>query len=235
MKNLIFLILVLAFSQSMVFAQKKILIITGGHDYEKKPFYDLFNSYSDVHYDTLVQPAGNELIQSGGADQYDALVFYDMFQEITESQKSAYLQLLDQGQGMVFLHHSLVSYQDWPEFQSIIGGKYLLDAINEHPPSTYKHDVDINVNIVDDTHFITRGMEDFQIRDEVYGDYLVNKTVTPLLITNHPESTETIGWCHTYGKSRIVYLQSGHDHHGYENEHFKTLVYNAIQWVISEN
>ena len=215
----------------MASAQTSILIITGGHDFEQKEFFELFDSYDDVKYKWVIQPHGNELIEAMKITNYDVVVFYDMYQEITESQKEAYLNTLNNGKGMVFLHHSLVSYQDWPEFRKIIGGKYLLKEFNDLPKSTYKHDVDIDVKIVNKNHPITKEIRSFQIRDEVYGNYLVSDDVTPLLKTNHPESSEIIGWCHTYGKSRIAYLQSGHDHNAYDNQVFRSLVKNAISWV----
>lgn len=216
-------------------AQKKILIITGGHGFEKQPFYEVFDSYSDLDYDTIVQPKGNELINSATVNDYDALVFYDMFQEITDDQKAAYLDLLEKGKGMLFLHHSLVSYQQWPEFRQIIGGKYLLENEGVNPKSTYKHDVSIDVHIAKASHPIVKGMSDFTIFDEVYGSFLVNSNVDVLLTTKHPESTKEIGWCHTNMNSRIVYLQGGHDHHAYENANFRKLVKNAIDWVIAGN
>ena len=229
--KVIFYLTVLCCSTIHVHAQTKILLVTGGHDFEEKEFFEMFDSFRDFEYDHVIQPNANVLIESGDLDKYDALVFYDMYDSITESQKLAYLKLLNEGLGFVFLHHTLVSYQDWLEFQNIIGGKYLRNATSSHPKSTYKHDVHIDVSIVDKAHPITKGLSNFEILDEVYGRFIVNKEVTPLLKTNHPESTETIGWCHTYQKSKIVYLQSGHDHHAYVSDDFRKLLKNSIEWV----
>jgi len=221
------------FSHSQSYAQDKILIIIGGHEFEKQAFYDMFDSFTELKYDTLIQPSGNEMLLKSMINEYDALVFYDMFQEITEPQKTAYQNVLKEGKGMVFLHHSLVSYQEWPEFRKIIGGKYILAPSQKYSASTYKHDVDIDVEIVDSKHPITHGMKDFSIHDEVYGNYVVNKNVSPILKTNHSESSEIIGWHHQYENSRIVYIQLGHDHYAYENENYRMLVHNAIKWVTS--
>jgi len=103
---------------------ENILIITGGHEFEPS-FYEIFNSYTDVQYDTISQPHFNQMISSGLNDQYSTLVFYDMWQEINAEQKQIFLGLLDKGLGMVFLHHALVSYQHWDEFIKIVGGKYI--------------------------------------------------------------------------------------------------------------
>ena len=94
---------------------EKILIITGGHDFEPS-FYEIFDSFVNVQYDTISQPKFNQMITSGIPDQYSALVFYDMWQEIDDEEKDAYVSLLESGQGIVYLHHALVAYQHWEEF-----------------------------------------------------------------------------------------------------------------------
>jgi len=55
--------------------------------------------------------------------------------------------------------------------------------------------------------------------------------VTPLLTTDEPTSTKTIGWAHTYGKSRVAYLELGHDHLAYENPSYQRLLAQAIRWT----
>ena len=64
--------------------------------------------------------------------------------------------LFDNGTGVVVLHHALLSYQTWPEYERIAGGKYLLD--NEKigdkitPPSTYQGNVNIDVKLIAKDH-----------------------------------------------------------------------------------
>ena len=52
-------------------------------------------------------------------------------------------------------------------------------------------------------------------------DTYVREDVTPLLATDHSGSEPVIGWTHTYGKARVVTLQSGHDTHAFENPDFR--------------
>jgi hypothetical protein len=130
----------------------------------------------------------------------------------------------------VFLHHSLVSYQEWDEFENIIGGRYFLSGL-EQDSSTYRHDVDIPVRVIHKDHPVTKGIDDFMIHDEVYGNFKVLPGVQALLSTTHPESGKIIGWTNIYGNSRIVYLQLGHDHYAYENPNYRRLLKQAITWV----
>lgn len=213
----------------------KVLVVTGGHDFEREAFFETFDAFSDLEYTEIIQPEANVWISGKEVDKFDVLVFYDMFQVITEEQKAAYLNVLHKGKGMVFLHHSLVSYQKWDEFLSIVGGRYHLDTElpegEKDKASGYSHDEDMNVTVYTQDHPITAGMSDFTIHDETYSNYEVLPEVTVLLKTDHPKSTPQIAWCHQYGKSNIVYLQLGHDHHAYQHPDFRKFLEQAIRWA----
>lgn len=217
----------------------KVLIITGGHDFEREPFFAMVKSFPGIDYQEAQQPRANTLYAAPEITNYDVLVFYDMVQDITDDQKAAFVRLLKNGKGIVFLHHALASYQDWDEFEVILGGHYYLKPRKKNNEtfvaSTYKHDVDMPVTIIDPDHPVTAGIKDFSIHDEVYGSFTVLPVVHPLLATTHPESGDIIGWSNSYGKSRIVYLQLGHDHHAYENPNYRQLVRQAIAWVANKN
>ena len=213
------------FSGCLSQSEQAILIVTGGHDFEREVFFQMFDEMPGIDYQEFIQPEANLLYDSTLMEKFDVLLFYDMAQEIDDTQKTAFIRLLEQGKGMVFLHHSLASYQAWPEFEKIIGGRYTEGL------STYKHDVEVPVNIVSRDHPITMGVDDFIILDEVYGNFNVLPGVQTILKTSHPESGEVIGWTNLYGKSRIVYLQLGHDHHAYENPNYRRLVRQAMDWV----
>ena len=208
-----------------------LIILTGGHDFERDAFFTMFDSFKSMVYQEVTHPAANEIYLNGMAEKADVLIYYDMMQEITEEQKRAMVTLLKQGKPCLFLHHSLASYQDWPQFEQIIGGKYIISGNSITPASTYHHDVEFSVHIQDHNHPITRGIKDFVIHDEVYGGFRIQDTCLPLLTTNHAESNPVIAWLHKYGKSPIVTIQPGHDHYSYENKNYRKLIYNAIIWL----
>ncbi len=211
-----------------------ILVVTGGHSFEHQQFFAMFDSFKGMTYREAPHPEADELLKSEEINNYDVLVFYDMPHKIDEDTKEAFIRLLENGKPMVFLHHSLASYPDWTEFTNIIGGKYFQKATPGHSASTYKHDLEVQVIIVNKNHPITRNMNDFVIHDEVYGNFLVLPRCTPLLKTTNPLSSPVIGWTNRYKNARIVYLQSGHDHMAYENPNFRKLVYRSILWVANK-
>jgi type 1 glutamine amidotransferase len=198
-----------------------ILIVTGGHDFEPS-FYKIFDSYVNVQYDTISQPKFNQMIASGMSDHYSALVFYDMWQEINDVEKKAYISFLEKGQGVVFLHHTLAAYQHWDEYIKIVGGKYI---------ETDFYDITLNIKIATQDHPVTKDISDFSIYDEGYQFVEMMPTIKPLLTTTHPDCTPTVAWTHTYKKSRIVYILLGHGQDAHENPNYRKLIQNAISWV----
>ncbi len=212
-----------------------VLLITGGKKIEHEALLHMFDQMNGVSYTELIQPEANNIYASEEVKKYDALVFYDYVQEITEQQKRAFLQMLEKGKGIVFLHHSLVSYQDWSEYEKVIGGRYYNPTKSKDTTqtqrSTYKHDVELPVHIVDTNHPVTQNMTDFTIHDEAYGNYFVSPDVQPILTTHHPDNDTVIAWTNRYGNSRIVYIQLGHDHFAYENPNYIQLLQQAIGWV----
>lgn len=208
----------------------RILIVTGGHDFEREAFFQMFDSMKGISYRELKHPEAN--LQLGQIDPktYDAVVFYDMPKSISDKEKESYYQLLKMGKGLLFLHHSLCSYQDWQEYKTIVGGKYHEEK-DTPQSSTYQHDVTFPIMIADKKSPVTRGIKDFSMLDEVYGNTEVLPTVKVLLKTNHQLSNPVIGWSHQMGKSRIVYIQPGHDKNSYTNANYLKLVRQAIDYI----
>jgi uncharacterized protein len=215
----------------------KIMLITGGHSYDTIRFLKLFKTLDNVEYEHFVQPDANKAIAAGDIKRFDVLVFYDMWQKISEQEKEAYLKLTMEGKPFLFLHHSLVSYQQWLEFEQILGGRYVdrSPGVPAGELSSYRHDVWIDVEIVDPEHPVTKGMENFRIFDEVYGNYKVGPQIKPLLKTNHPESTSVIAWENHYQSSVIIFLQPGHDHHAYESDEYRELIQRSVQYLAGKN
>ena len=119
------LLLLAGFTHPSLAQQKiKVLVITGGHGFQRQPFYNVFNAIPRITYDTLSQPQANALLATRAVNQYQVLVFYDLVDSLLPVQQQAYMNLLNKGKSMIFLHHSLVSYQNWPEFIKIVGGQY---------------------------------------------------------------------------------------------------------------
>ena len=125
MKQLLFSI-ILGLSILQVSSQPvKIMLVTGGHAFDTIQFFEMFDALPGIEYQHFQQPKANQKLVKDLAEEFDVLVFYDMWKSISEAEKSAYLKLSQQGKPFLFLHHSIASYQYWPEFEKLLGGKYV--------------------------------------------------------------------------------------------------------------
>jgi type 1 glutamine amidotransferase len=216
-------------------AKIRVLIVTGGHDFEHDQFFKIFSDNPEITFKAVEHPNAYNQLTPEAATNYDVLVAYDMYQDISEQAQADLLAWLKHSKGLVALHHAIGSYQKWPEYSKIIGARYYLqktvvDGV-EKARSIYQHDLDFTVHVVDPSHPVTRGVKDFEIHDETYNLFDVANDVHPLLTTSDPHSNKVIGWAKNYGAARVVYLQSGHDHFAYENPNYQKIVRQAIRWT----
>ena len=214
----------------------RILVITGGHDYKVEEFNQMLASLSDnIIYQIAELPSAYEMFLPENRSKYDVLVFYHMWQTITEEQATVLADCIRQGKPLVVLHHSICAFDDWPEYINIIGGKYFHKptTVNgkEYPACSYVHDLHFKVRIVNPENPVTKGLTDFEIFDETYKGFYVEEGTTPLLTTDEPTSSPVIGWSKMYGKSRVVTLQSGHDVPTFENPKFRKLLKQSVEWA----
>jgi uncharacterized protein len=216
----------------------RILIITGGHNYNKESFNAMFASFGNtVSYQIAEFPAAYEMFLPQYRNKYDVLVFYHMWQTITDGQKTVFADCIRQGKPVVVLHHSICAFDNWEEYWHITGGKYFHKPTvlngKEYPACSYIHDIHLFANVVDNKHPVTKGVNDFELFDETYKGYWVEPGVKALLTTTDTTSTPVIGWTKTYGKAKIVTIQSGHESPTFQNPNFRKLLIQAIEWVYS--
>lgn len=228
--NLLFILLI---SVIILQAQPiKIMVVTGGHSYDTLQFFEMFDALKGIEYEHFQQPKANQKLVKDLAEDFDVLVFYDMWKGISEAEKSAYLKLSQQGKPFLFLHHSIASYQDWPEFEKILGGKYVEKGrgVPVEEQSNYEHDVWVYTKVENITP-VTRGFSEPRFFDEVYGNVRISEDVLPLLKTRHPKSMEIVAWENKYNNSKILYLQPGHDYRTYQNEEYRKLLFQSIKYL----
>ncbi len=213
------------------------LVVTGGHGYDAPQFEAVFKGIKDVDSRFAVQPKALDEFSAARRDAFDVLVLYDLWQDISDQQKSDLVDMLKRGKGLVVLHHAIANYQKWDEYPRIIGARYYIEprkqpADSKIPPvSIYRHDVRFQVKVVDKEHPITKEIGDFEVFDELYKYYDVSPDVRVLLGTDHPESGPQLAWTKTYGASRVVYLLLGHDPYAFRHPNYRELVARSIRWV----
>lgn len=211
------------------------LVIVGGHDYERDPFAAMWRSLPNVEWTLAEHPDAHRLLVPDEAARFDVVVFYDLWQTIDDTSKHNMVALTRTGKGLVFLHHALGGYEDWPEYANLVGGRWSSRTREVYgksrAPSTYQHDVRMKLAIVNPRHPVTAGVANFDLVDETYGGFDVGRDVRPLITTDAPSSERVVGWEHTVAHSRVVYLQPGHDHVAYASPSYRRLLVQAICWA----
>jgi uncharacterized protein len=212
----------------------KVLVVTGGHGFDREPFFEVFKDNPEITFTEAKHAKDADGYERDDLLSYNAVVLYDMPKSITDAQKAKFLSLFDKGIGVVVMHHALVSYQHWPDYERIIGGRYPEEdgksgAVSEQVG--WQHDVEVPVVIVAKDHPITAALKDFVINDEIYWGFRVGSDVTPLLTTSHPKSGKPLMWTRREGKSRLVYLQLGHGPSAFKDSNYRRLVAGSIRWV----
>jgi type 1 glutamine amidotransferase len=214
----------------------RVLLTIGGHDFQEAEFFAMWDRMPGVVYKKVMLPEAGGLLKPGLEKDYDVVVLYDMFTGFTPEQKANFAALMkDSGIGLLALHHSLNSHRDWPEYHAMIGGKWIdkpeTIAGKPYAASTYSHDEEVPVTVADPSHPITKGLAPFTIHDETYGGVYVAPDVHVLLKTDHPKNVPAVAWTKPYGKSRVVYLMSGHDAKAWANPAFRELIARGLRWV----
>jgi len=213
----------------------KVVVVTGGHDFEREAFFKMWAELRRVEAVEAVQKDHSELFEDISHWDYDVIAFYNMTQDISKKRQDNLLALLDQGVGVVAMHHNLGAHQAWPAYREIIGARYYLAETKVQGKTlaagTYKHDVDMSIAVKTKAHQITRGVKNFVIHDESYKQVWHAEDNHVLLTTDHATSDEAIAWTRTYKNARICAIQLGHDGQAYGNKSYKRLLSRAVIWT----
>jgi len=213
----------------------RVLLTTGGHGFEEQPFFAMFESISAIDFTKAELPKDAGLFQPGLEKDYDVIVMYDMVERFTPSQQASFVNLLRTGVGVVSLHHNLCAHRQWEEFRRIIGGKFCFEATvidgNTYGPGGAATDQMLRVSVADRGHPITRGLEDFEIHDEIYWGCYTDPGSRVLLRTDHPKSHPALAWATKYGNSRVFYMQLGHDRQAWCHPSYRELLARSIRWA----
>jgi type 1 glutamine amidotransferase len=214
----------------------RILVVTGGHDYNKETFNDMLSSLgSNISFRIVEFPSAFDMFLPENRNSYDVLIFYHMWQKITPQQENVMAECIKSGKPLVVLHHSICAFDDWEEYMHITGGRYFHKPAvimgNQYPVSTYIHDLHFMAQIADTENPVTKGVKDFKLFDETYKGYYVEPGVKILITTTDTTSTPVIAWTKRYGKAKVVTFQSGHDTPTFQNPNFRKLLKQAIEYV----
>jgi type 1 glutamine amidotransferase len=151
---------------------------------------------------------------------------------ITQEQAEAIRDFVSEGNGLYSFHQNCDVSNFSPVYKELLKGEYA-----GHPPLR-----PFKVRVVNRTHPITQGVEDFMVTDEqhfpaYYGDrkkiLLQGDNIDGLTLGDRGTKSVS-GWAHEYGNGRVVFTGIGHTIHAlWVPEHLK-LQKRAVQWLLKE-
>jgi uncharacterized protein len=137
-----------------------------------------------------------------------------------------YRRLLASGVPMLVLHVSTTSFADDADWETALGGVWVRGT-TMHPPSG-----PAAVRVVDDTHPVTAGIDDFVLHDERYSFMRVSPAVRVLVDHVFEGTAHPLVWVHERpGGGTTVVDALGHDGRSYAAPAHRALLRNALSFL----
>jgi uncharacterized protein len=251
----------------------RLLAVTGGHRVDLDAFNTMLaaicgeRSWAFAH---AVQPAAQQWFGPEHRGRFDAILCHDLpglfLQRGTAPRPvgpdprvaERLHDLLEAGQGIVFLHHALAGWPGWPAWAEVLGGRYHYAPAELRgqcwPDSGFRY-AEYIARVVDADHPVCVGVEDFALADELYCCPVFEADVVPLVRVDapvgpfretfhevlgtprtgppwtHPPASDLIAWATSAGRSPVVYVQPGDGAPTFADPTFRRLLGNALEWV----
>ncbi len=221
-------------------APLQLLVSVRGHPFDRTAFAALFDAMAGISPTFVDQPAAALLMNPAAMARFDALLLYDMpgidFAATKDRPgqiapdaafRDGFNALLDEGKGIVALHHALAGWPAWPDYAEALGGRFLYrpDRVRDRdtPDSGYRHEVSYDAEILAADHPVTAGLPPrFAMKDELYLAEVFADGVIPLLRADHAFTADTFhstaaamagrmfdntGWSHPDGSDLIGWVK----------------------------
>lgn len=242
LRRIALFVLFAAVGISSAFAQEKtmrVLLVTGGHDFDRENLTKMILDRPNTTLTEITLPAEQDRLRAGIKNEFDAVIFHDQSRfELTAEQKANLEAMWAEGVPTVMLHHALISHNDFPLFREVFGTAFLIDVNRidgqDCPLSTYKHPTELNFRVVDKNHPVTKGLADFTLVDEVFGNLWLADGNHVLIETDHPESSRPIVWTRQYKKSPVFVMIQGHDGTAFNDPRYREIFYRGLDWLAEQ-
>ncbi len=257
---------------------RRVLVLTGGHRVDLDALFAMMAAICDERgwpWAHARQPSAQAWLTPDAAGAWDAVLCHDIpglrLQRGAppepcgpdDATRTALIELLRRGQGLVVTHHSLAGWPAWDGWARALGGRFLYapGSVNGTAwPSSGTTITSYRVRVVATDHPVCAGVGDFELTDELYLCPVFTDAVVPLLradadfdgsrfvstyehvlygadaapdCSTHPPGTDLIGWATVAERSPVVYLQPGDSGATFALGPYRRLVANALAWVAS--
>ena len=224
---LLTLLFVLVLSVIASAADRPIRVLFLGHESEhhnsgKYLPYLMANFGRDaIWFDYFTQP---DCLNAETLAHYDAVMLYANHEKMKPEQFEALNGFVESGHGFLPIHCASACFGNEPRFIALVGGRF-----RAHQTGVFK------ATIVDKTHPIMQGVNEYETWDETYVHDQFNTAGRMLLAERvEGEHREPWAWVREHGKGRVFYTASGHDERTWQNADFQKMLRNAIVWAVGD-
>jgi len=203
--------------------------------------------YESGAYDTYIRTDSNIIANkplmttgqpaSGGPSlaNVDAIFFMGHRDVPLDAQQRTELAAFvhDQGKGFVAAHVALTAFEGWPEFGTLLGGRY-----DEHPWNTASGTVtNMDPSFPATRHFPAT----FPFTDEFYQAKSLATDAHVLLrldASKMPANSNLrnpdfpLAWWKMYGNGRVFYSSLGHAPETWDNRNVAQMYFEALKWAL---
>ena len=145
--------------------------------------------------------------------------------------RTAFLDFVRNGKGLVSVHAGSSSFYDWPEYQQLVGGSWRLGQTGHGPPHEF------TVQLVDTNHPVTGGLTNCITTDELWHRTALQTNIEILATAcSAPEwqgtgKDEPNAFTTKFGQGRCFNLLLGHDVKAMDAAGFQKLLRRGTEWA----
>lgn len=219
---------------------RRVLYVTQSNGFRHDSLPDSVRALFAVGADAGIQVVHSQDATASFAalDSYDAVAFYTSGNlGLSDAQKAALLDFVQQGGGFFGFHSATDTYYDWPEYGALIGAWF-----DGHP---WHEEVSVRIDLP--AHPAMAGLPSpFVVTDEIYQfkswrpDNVVLMSLDIASVDLNAPGTKQnawgfpLAWTRTHGKGRVFYCALGHRTELWDDARFRLLLSNVTAWVIGK-
>jgi len=255
-----------------------VLVVTGGHRVDFEALFSMMSAVCEPlgwRWAHAHQPSAQSWLGLEAASRWNAVLCHDIpglrlkrgFAPeplaASPAVRQALREMLSAGVGLVMTHHALAGWPAWGGWADVMGGRFhyapgRLRGVDW--PSSGTRITSYTAHLVEPTHPVCAGLDDFELTDELYCCPIFEDDVVPLVRTDadmsgrlftstyehvvfgedaapncarHPPASDLIVWATAIERSPVVYIQPGDSAATFGVESYRRLVANALAWVSS--
>ena len=210
-----------------------IVLVSGEEEYHSAETLPAFAKFLEANHAVKTICLRRELKPDtiAGLDaleRADLLILFARRMTLPDEQLKKFQGYFASGKPVIGLRTASHAFQNWLAFdREVLGGNYQNHYGKELLPKITRGPAALR-------HPILRGVPTaFATAGSLYRNTPLQTNTTVLLTGTIPDHTEPVAWTHDRQGARIFYTSLGHEK-DFEDEAFRRLLVNAIQWALNK-